>query len=109
MWYYFYKAIKNKIMFNNIFTTKKEETKFVPKNYVLFNIETFNTWFNDKDNGAIYANSGIFLRTDKLSTKQIEDYLLKCHNVMVSDFDFSEDIQKFYKEILADWRNKLKE
>jgi hypothetical protein len=96
-------------MFNNIFTTKKEETKFVPKKYVLFNIETFNTWFNDKDNGAIYAHSGIFLRTDKLSIKQIEDYLLKCHNVLVSDFDFSEDIQKFYKEILTDWRNKLKE
>lgn len=91
-------------MFNNIFVTKKEETKFVPKKYVLFNINTFNAWCNDKNNGA--ANSGTFIRTDQLSIKIIEDYLLKCHGIRASDFNLSDDIERFRKEIVAEWRSK---
>ena len=60
---------------------KQQEQKFVPKSYVLFNVDTFNTWFNDKDNGAEYAHSGIFLRLDKLSENHLIDYFKKCHNI----------------------------
>ena len=34
----------------------KKETKFIPKDYVLFNIDIFNTWYNDVDNGSEYAH-----------------------------------------------------
>lgn len=91
-------------MFKSIF--KKKET-FVPRKYVLFNVETFNTWFNDKYNDAVYANSGIFLRVDKLSESQIKDYLIKCHGLELSNWDIEEDIRNFYEEIRKDWLKKL--
>jgi hypothetical protein len=85
----------------------KKKVTFVPKKYVLFNVETFNTWFNDKDNGAVYANSGIFLRTDKLSISHIEDYLVKCHGLDLSNWDIDEDVRNFHEEIRKDWINKI--
>jgi hypothetical protein len=91
-------------MFKSIF---KKQKKFCPKKYVLFNVETFNTWFNAKDNDAIYAHPGIFLRLDKLSRSTIEDYLVKCHNLNLSDWDISDEVEKFYEEIRKDWLTKL--
>lgn len=90
-------------MFKNLF---KRGPKFVPKKYVIFNVDTFNQWFNDKDNGATYANSGIFLRTDKLSISHIEEYLVKCHNLKLSDWDLNEDIIKFMGNVSSDWMKK---
>ena len=88
-------------MFGSIF---KKEPKFVPKKYVVFNVDTFNEWFNDKDNGATYANSGIFLRTDKLSISHIEEYLVKCHGLNLSDFNYKvTEIVGFYTSICKDW------
>lgn len=87
-------------MFGSIF---KKEPKFVPKKYVLFNVNTFNEWFNDKDNGAKYTNSGFFLRTDKLSISHIEEYLVKCHGLKLSDFDFNKEIVGFYSSVCKDW------
>lgn len=91
-------------MFRSIF---KKKATFVPRKYVLFNVETFNTWFNDKYNDAVYANSGIFLRVDKLSESQIKDYLIKCHGLELSNWDIEEDIRNFYEEIRKDWLKKL--
>lgn len=91
-------------MFRSIF---KKKATFVPRKYVLFNVETFNTWFNDKYNDAVYAHSGIFLRVDKLSESQIKDYLIKCHGLELSNWDIEEDIRNFYEEIRKDWLKKL--
>jgi hypothetical protein len=91
-------------MFKSIF---KKKATFAPKKYVLFNVDTFNTWFNDKYNDAVYAHSGIFLRLDKLSESHIEDYLVKCHGLDLSNWDIHEDIRNFYEEIRKDWLKKL--
>jgi len=87
--------------------TKKEEGRFIPRKYRIFNVDVFNEWFNDKENGAVYANSGIFLRLDKLSISHIEDYLVKCHGLELSNWDIDEDVRNFYEEIRKDWLNKL--
>ena len=86
---------------------KKESIKFIPKKYVIFNIDTFNKWFNDKDNNAVYSHSGVFLRTDKLSISQIKDYLIKCHGLTLSEWDIDEDVRNFYEEIRKDWMDKI--
>ena len=93
-------------MFNIFFGKKQKNTKFVPPNYILFNVDTFNTWFNDKNNNAVYAHSGIFLRLDKLSQSHIEDYLVKCYNLSIFDLNMHEDIVKFHDEIRKDWLKK---
>lgn len=87
--------------------TKKEEVTFVPRKYTIFNVDVFNEWFNDKDNGAVYANSGIFLRLDKLSISHIEDYLVKCHGLNLSNWDIDEDVRNFHEEIRKDWIDKI--
>jgi hypothetical protein len=92
-------------MFNFLF--KKKDPEFIPKRYVLFNVDTFNTWFNDKDNDAVYANSGIFLRLDKLSESHIKDYLIKCHGISLGEWDFGNDITNFYYEVRKDWLDKI--
>lgn len=92
------------MFFKSIF---KKKVTFTPKKYVLFNVDTFNTWFNDKHNDAVYATPGIFLRVDKLSISHIEDYLIKCHGLELSNWDIDEDVRNFYEEIRKDWLNKL--
>jgi len=90
-----------------LFNKKEKKPKFVPKKYVIFNVDTFNTWFNDKDNGAVYAHSGIFLRTDKLDLSQIKDYMVKCHGLNLDEWDTDLEIYRFHEEIEKDWRKKL--
>lgn len=85
----------------------KKKPTFIPKKYVIFNVDIFNTWFNDKNNNAVYANTGIFLRLDKLSKSHIEDYLVKCHGLTLSDWDINEDIEIFYNKIRKDWMKKI--
>jgi hypothetical protein len=94
-------------MFKNIFK-KTTPKSFTPPKYAIFNVDVFNTWFNDPNNGATYANSGIFLRVDKLSHMQIEEYLTNCHNINFSEVDLTDDILKFYHTINEDWMDKLK-
>jgi len=91
------------------FFKKRNNSKFTPKKYVIFNIDTFNIWFNDKDNQAEYSHSGIYLRLDKLSESQIEDYLVKCHGLNIGECDLIEDISNFKEEIRKDWFKKLEE
>jgi hypothetical protein len=92
-----------------LFSTRKKEPKFVPKKYVIFNVDTFNTWFNEPKNGAVYAHPGIFLRMDKLDESQIHDYLVKCHGLELSEWDIHNEIIEFRKAILEDWKKKLNE
>lgn len=92
-------------MFNFL---KKKQSKHIIKKYVLFNVDIFNKWFCDKQNDAVYAHEGIFLRLDKLGKVHIADYLLKCHNFELSDNeDISNEINNFYEEIRKDWLKKL--
>lgn len=91
----------------NIFKEKKTKT-FVPPKYAMFNVEVFNSWFNDKDNGATYANMGIFLRIDKLSYRHIEEYLINCFNIDLKEVDLTDEIVTFYYTISDDWRLKNK-
>lgn len=99
----------------NLFTATKKEV--VPPihgaddvNFV-FNVDNFNEWFCDPNNDAVYANDGIFLRLDKFSECQIDDYLLKRFNLVRIDA-FTKEMQLiidyFYKDIRADWTKKIK-
>ena len=78
----------------------------------VFNVEKFNTWFNNTDNGAVYANPGIFLRTDKLSESQILDYIKNSFNN--DTYEFYKNSKKhyliyaFYTQISYNWRQKLR-
>ena len=56
--------------------------------YIIFNVDNFNNWFNATDNNAIYAHSGIFLRTDKLSESHIHDYILKCYGIDYTKYTY---------------------
>lgn len=87
----------------------KPEAKFIPKLYVLFNVQTFNDWWNDKENGATYANRGIFLRTDKLDSTHISEYLEKCHNLDQATIEsYRSEIGSFYVKIRTDWHRKIR-
>lgn len=88
--------------------TKKE----IPAESIVFSVDNFNKWFCDPNNNAIYANAGIFLRVDKLSESQIEDYLLTCYGIEnYGPFLWSRPTwqmtSEFYNEIRKDWMNKL--
>jgi hypothetical protein len=67
----------------------------------ILNIENFNTWFNDPNNGATYAHSGIFLRCDKLSESHFEEYFESCDSV--------DDLTHFNNEVRYDKRYKFME
>lgn len=74
-------------------------------NYIVFNVDNFNVWFNSKDNGATYANSGIFLRTDKLSMSHVYEYLELCYGIGTERDQIKTVV--FYEDIRKDWRAKL--
>jgi len=86
------------------FTREVVEIFPVPQ-YIVFNVVNFNSWFINPGNNAVYANSGIFLRLDKLDEAHITDYLEKCYGIVDGD---CEDIKEFEKEIREDWKHKIK-
>ena len=57
--------------FLDFFKKEKPVEKEIPSEDVVFNVDNFNKWFNDPNNNAVYANTGIFLRLDKLSVKNM--------------------------------------
>ena len=83
----------------------------IPLEEIIFSVDNFNIWFNHSENGAVYANPGIFLRLDKLSQSHISDYLEKCYGIENPAFLFSrpasEMISDFEKKIREDWLKKL--
>lgn len=78
--------------------------------FIMFDVNNFNTWFNDTGNRAVYAHSGIFLRTDKLSQSQIDDYLLKCYGIEYNSMrylKYGTELTDFISEIRFDWLQKI--
>ncbi len=96
--------------FRNFFSKKKEteEVNIIPDD-IIFNIDNFNNWFNDPNNNAVYAHSGIFLRLDKLSQSHIEDYMYKSYRIPINSNEYYDKISDFYYKIRDDWRAKLNE
>lgn len=87
------------------------KTKVIPSESIVFNVDNFNEWFCNPNNNAIYANEGIFLRTDKLDESHIEDYIDKKYGIKDGGpFLWSKPVNSmlsdFYKEIRKDWMHK---
>lgn len=76
--------------------------------YIVFSVDNFNKWFNDRNNGATYAHSGIFLRTDKLDESHVVEYMEKCYGITnCGAFMWSKPsatmVNEFYYEIRKNW------
>lgn len=71
--------------------------------YIVWNIESFNAWFNAKDNKATYAHPGIFGRTDKLFLSHIQEYLEICYGIINIDelkiIAFKDQIQDAWRKM----------
>ena len=79
----------------------------------LFKVENFNYWFNNPNNGAVYAHTGIFLRLDKLSDSQFFDYFESYGSIKDGEFfAYNEDYTRFIKfkdDVRKDWMKKIEE
>lgn len=77
----------------------------------VFNIENFNYCFNNPNNGAIYAHTGIFLRLDKLSDSQFFDYFESYEGINDGEnFAYREDYTRFIKfkdDVRKDWMKEI--
>lgn len=90
------------------FFTKEIIKPFPVPRYIVFNVDNFNNWFNSPDNNAIYANSGIFLRLDKLSESHIIDYLEKSYGIIEDNHNYTYSmIRKFLDDVRMDWLKKI--
>ena len=91
-------------------TNKSDDNQSVEEDEV-YSVDKFNEWFNDKDNGS-YANSGIFLRLDKLSDSMFEDYF-KSNGIEDAIGRMSQDgyekFRAFEKSVREDWVKKKNE
>lgn len=69
-----------------------------------FNIEEFNNWFKYEFDGydGRKGAEGIFLRTDKLSSEWVKQYL----ETIGQDTDF-DNVQKYYDIVREEWLNLL--
>lgn len=94
------------------FIEKFKWFKKMPSEDIIFDVKNFNKWFNDPENNSTYANSGIFLRLDKLSEDHIDDYL-KSYGEEVhkkySDRKYYYLTYAFYTQIQYIWRKLIKE
>jgi hypothetical protein len=85
--------------------------RVIPLEEIIFNVDNFNIWFNHPENGATYANSGIFKRIDKLSESHVDEYLAKCYGIENGAFLFSKPFNEmksnFIKEIKKDWFEQI--
>ena len=85
------------------FFTKEVIKLFPVPEYIVFNVQNFNAWFNSPNNNAVYANPGIFLRLDKFGLAHVTDYLEKCYGITSTDGDV---LLKFKNAIIEDWKIK---
>ena len=88
------------------FFTREIIKPFPVPTYIIWNIENFNNWFNNPDNNAVYANPGIFLRTDKLSVSHVLDYMEKCYGIVQSEAYKEHDVYAFTDLVRKDWLKK---
>ena len=70
---------------------------------LVFNVLKFNQWFNDPNNGAVYAHSGIYLRTDKLSLSHITEYLRNAHGLNPNEHYTYDEANNFYYKVRENW------
>ena len=89
-------------LFRKFFTKEEKEVKLFEAS--MANVERFNEWFCDPNNGATYANAGIFLRTSKLSVGQIKEFFQIVHGVENVD---EQTLFWFHNAIRIDWHKKL--
>lgn len=90
-----------------------EDIQVEMNNDAVFSVESFNEWFNDPENVAVYSHPGIYLRTDKLSMAQIEDYLDKKWGIDNSSSLYDNSslyllMLQFKEDIAIDWRKKIR-
>jgi hypothetical protein len=78
--------------------------RVIPLEEIIFNVDNFNIWFNHPENGATYANSGIFKRIDKLSESHVDEYLAKCYGIENGAFLFSKPFSEMKSDLLKDIR-----
>jgi len=91
-------------LFRKFFTKEEKEVKQFEAS--MANVERFNEWFCEPNNGATYAHKGIFLRTSKLGVGQIKEFFQIVHGVENVD---SQICYNFHDEVAKDWRKKLSE
>jgi hypothetical protein len=90
-------------MIKFLWKPKEPEFKTRAPYSIIYNVENFNIWFNDPNNGATYAHSGIFLRTDKLSLSHVSEYLKLCFGIV----DGSEKYTlRFLHDIREEWARR---
>jgi hypothetical protein len=100
-----------KSIIDSLLSKKEDKTpkRVIPLEDIIFNVDNFNIWFNHTGNGATYANSGIFKRTDKLSETHIDEYLAKCYGIENGAFLFSKPFGEMKSDLLKDikqnWSN----
>jgi hypothetical protein len=94
-----------KSIIDNILGKKEIPPKrVIPLEEIIFNVDNFNIWFNHPENGATYANSGIFKRIDKLSESHVDEYLAKCYGIENGAFLFSKPFSEMKSDLLKDIR-----
>jgi hypothetical protein len=93
-----------KSIIDSILSKKEDKTpkRIIPLEDIIFNVANFNIWFNHPENGATYANPGIFKRTDKLSESHVDEYLAKCYGIENGAFLFSKPFGEMKSELLKD-------
>ena len=89
------------------FFTKEVSVSYPVPEYVILSVDNFNNWFNRKDNNAIYAHPGIFLRTDKLCVAHVLDYMDVCYGIKSNQASSDYNLYDFYDLIRKDWIEKL--
>lgn len=97
------------LLHNFKFVTKQKELKKVYDPSLVFDVDRFNEWFNDKDNGATYAHSGIYLRLDKLSLSHVTEYLYNEWGLELSGDYTYDQANEFFLNIRSDWFKQISE
>lgn len=107
LWFVFsvYLLIRYRKQIMNLKAEINERPQYVPQKDIVFNVHNFNRWFVNKDNNAVYANKGIYLRTDKLSEAHIEDYLEKAFNIKNPAFLWKDDLSH---RLISDFHNTIR-
>lgn len=85
--------------------TKEVVKSFPVPDFIVLNVQNFNIWFNDKNNNAVYANEGIFLRLDKLSVSHVTDYMEKCYGIKPEEASSKYDVYAFCDKIRENWKS----
>ncbi len=104
--------------YNHLFKKKVEVEKVLENDLTnvdineVYNVENFNKWFNDPNNNATYAHSGIFLRLDKLSESHFIEYFESYEGIFNGknigcDYEMTR-FSMFKVAVKDDWKEKIR-